>query len=209
MAGCLALEESRLLLGVWLTDREKDLARVKWVKHILCTCLPASWNQLAHKKTASKSNHALGCVSFQMMIPSYTNVYLHCLWSFAVIETTQFFDSQICGSKWENMPKSWRKPGQQKIIKHFLAASKWPPLLSGKNKKRFDLDALHGVMCKHHFQVKLPAGNHRITVRLRGKLQTQTPGEAIGSSKTKLWPDGGATGWQTTELYWDILMDPY
>lgn len=59
-------------------------------------------------------------------------------------------------------------------------------MVEWKEYKGFDLDVLHGVMCKHHFQVKLPAGNHRITVRLRGKLQTQTPGEAIGDSKTKL-----------------------
>ena len=45
------------------------------------------------------------------------------------------------------------------------------------------------VICKHHFQVKLPAGNHRITVRLRGKLQTQTPGEAISDQM-------GATGYK-------------
>ena len=68
-----------------------------------------------------------------------------------------------------------------------MAASKLPPWLNGKNtKKRFDPDVLHGVMCNHHFQVKLLSGNHRITVRLRGKLQTQTPGEAIGGSKMKL-----------------------
>ena len=77
------------------------------------------------------------------------------------------------------MKKTWTTKDNQTFFGRL-------PWLKGNNKKRFDLDVLHGVMCKHHFQVKLPAGNHRITVRLRGKLQTQTPGEAIVDSKTKL-----------------------
>lgn len=46
--------------------------------------LPRWLESTGSKQLVSTSAHASGCVSFQMVIPSYTYVYLHCLWSFTL-----------------------------------------------------------------------------------------------------------------------------
>lgn len=103
MAGCLAVKSQSYCAGFcWLIVRHVVRDSV-WVNEII-------YMIFIYMLLLRLESTALGCAPSQMVSPSYPNVYIY-IYVYTVYEAL----------RWENMPKSWRKPGQQKIIKHFLA----------------------------------------------------------------------------------------
>ncbi len=89
------------------------------------TCFPGSWIDISHQSEISLASKSLSC--FRRWVLSnggsfiktnvyniYIYIYKHCTWSFVMIETTQLFDSQICGSRQEKCPIHEENSGQQK-----------------------------------------------------------------------------------------------
>ena len=167
--------------------------------------------------------HALGGESSQTVDPLskrmyniYIYIYKHFTWSFVVIETTQLFDSQICGSKREKCPIHEENSGQQKKTKKHGSFKITSMVEWKENEKIVSIPTSCMVSCATTiFRWNCLQGIIALQRAYEGNYRPRRPVKQLVAPKWSCdqlgpWAHGYECykyrGWQTTQLYRDHFI---